>query len=134
LVSLDNPTVGAYYGGTVAAPLMRRMLQDALAARRGAIDRSRFAERVAATPGTAPAEERPASPVQVAVRARAGAPTVPALLEVPDVRGVSVRQAALALHRRGFRVQLEGAGVVQSTAPTVGDSARAGSVVRVTAH
>jgi cell division protein FtsI (penicillin-binding protein 3) len=134
VVRIVDPEGGAYYGGTVAAPLMRRMLQDALAARRGAIDRSRFAERVAAAPGAPPAEDRPASPLQIAVPRRAGAPPAPALLEVPDVRGVSVRQAALALHRRGFRVQLDGTGVVQSTAPAMGDSARAGSVVLVTAH
>ncbi len=134
VVRIVDPEGGAYYGGTVAAPLMRRMLQDALAARRGAIDRSRFAERVAASPGAAAEEDRPASPVQIAVPRRAGAPPAPALLEVPDVRGVPVRRAALALHRRGFRVQLEGAGVVQFTAPAVGDSARAGSIVRITAH
>jgi cell division protein FtsI/penicillin-binding protein 2 len=51
VVRIVDPEGASYYGGEVAAPLMRRMLQDALAARRGAIDRSRFAERVAADPG-----------------------------------------------------------------------------------
>lgn len=134
VVRIVDPEGGKYYGGDVAAPLMRRMLQDALAARRGAIDRTRFAERVAATPGAARTEDRPAAAVQVQVPLQAGAPPAPALLEVPDVRGVSVRQAALSLHRRGFRVQLEGNGLVQGTAPAAGDSARAGSVVAVTAH
>jgi len=109
---------------------MRRMLQDALAARRGAIDRTRFAERVAAAPGSEKMDDRPASPVQIAVpAARVTRIPAPALLEIPDVAGVSVRQAALALHRRGFRVQAEGTGSVQGTSPAAGDSARAGSVV-----
>lgn len=131
VVRIVDPEGGQYYGGEVAAPLMRRMLQDALAARRSAIDRTRFAERVAAAPGAEPREERPRAAVHVAIPRRAAAPPAPAALEVPDVRGVSVRQAALALHRRGFRVQLEGSGVVQGTAPAPGDSAKAGSVVTI---
>jgi membrane peptidoglycan carboxypeptidase len=134
VVRIVDPEGGKYYGGDVAAPLMRRMLQDALAARRGAIDRTRFAERVAAAPGATPVADRPASAVQVPVPFRAGASPAPAMLEVPDLHGVSVRQAALALHRRGFRVQLDGTGLVQGTAPAAGDSARAGSIVAVTAH
>jgi cell division protein FtsI (penicillin-binding protein 3) len=134
VVRIVDPEGGSYYGGEVAAPLMRRMLQDALAARRSAIDRSRFAERVAPVPGAAQPDKQPSAAVQVAVPNKGGASPAPALLEVPEVRGVSVRQAALSLHRRGFRVQLEGTGVVQATLPAVGDSARAGSVVLVTAH
>ena len=130
VVRIVEPEGGAYYGGEVAAPLMRRMLQDALAARRGAIDRTRFAERVAAAPGGEKMDDRPASPVQIAVpAARVTKIPVTALLEIPNVAGVSVRQAALALHRRGFRVQVEGTGSVQGTSPAAGDSARAGSVV-----
>ncbi len=133
VVRIVDPGGGQYYGGEVAAPLMRRMLQDALAARRSAIDRSRFAERVAAAPGAEKVTDRPVAAVQVAIPVRAGAPPAPAMLEVPDLRGVSVRQAALALHRRGFRVQLDGGGAVQATSPAAGDSARAGSVVVVKA-
>ena len=133
VVRIVEPEGRGYYGGEVAAPLMRRMLQDALAARRGAIDRSRFAERVAQTPGGEKQDVRPASPVQIAVPGRVRASPAPALLEVPDVSGVSIRQAALALHRRGFRVQVEGTGSVQTTTPAPGDSARAGSVVTLKA-
>ena len=134
VVRIVDPEGASYYGGEVAAPLMRRMLQDALAARRGALDRSRFAERIAARPGAEKPDDGPAAAVQVAVPLETGQRPAPALLEVPDVRGVSVRQAALSLHRRGFRVQLEGTGAVQGTSPAPGDSARAGTVVLVTAH
>ena len=42
IVKIDNPQ-GKYYGGLTAAPVTRTMLQQALASRRVAIDRSRFA-------------------------------------------------------------------------------------------
>ena len=131
VVRIVEPEGSGYYGGEVAAPLMRRMLQDALAARRGAIDRTRFAERVAAVPDGGMESKRPASPVEITVPVRAVPSRTPALLEIPNVTGVSVRQAALALHRRGFRVHVEGSGVVQGSAPAAGDSARAGSIVTI---
>ena len=36
---------------------------------------------------------------------------------MPEVLGASVRAAALALHRRGFRVELRGSGRVARTSP-----------------
>ena len=42
IVKIDNPR-GNYYGGLTAAPVTRTMLQQALASRRVAIDRSRLA-------------------------------------------------------------------------------------------
>ena len=44
VVKIDNPT-GKYYGGLTAAPVTRTMLQQALASRRVAIDRSRLTPR-----------------------------------------------------------------------------------------
>jgi beta-lactam-binding protein with PASTA domain len=53
---------------------------------------------------------------------------------VPDVAGRSIREAALALHRRGFRVNLQGLGRVIGTVPAAGDSARPGTAVVVLAQ
>jgi beta-lactam-binding protein with PASTA domain len=53
---------------------------------------------------------------------------------VPDVTGRSIREAALALHRRGFRVSLRGLGRVVRTVPEAGQSARPGSAVLVLAE
>jgi Uncharacterized protein conserved in bacteria len=50
------------------------------------------------------------------------------------VTGRSIREAALALHRRGFRVNLRGLGRVVRTIPAAGDSARPGSSVLVLAE
>ena len=50
---------------------------------------------------------------------------------IPDVHGLSVREAALALHRAGFNVQLDGFGSASTTAPGAGAMAPAGTLVRV---
>jgi cell division protein FtsI (penicillin-binding protein 3) len=52
---------------------------------------------------------------------------------VPDVRGLSVRQAVHALHTAGFRVQLA-VGSPGMTAPSAGTLAPAGSLVHVAAN
>ncbi|MGH7516743.1 MAG: PASTA domain-containing protein, partial [Gemmatimonadales bacterium] len=55
----------------------------------------------------------------------------PRALPVPEVHGASVREAALALHRLGFQVDLRGLGRVARTSPAAGQSAAAGSTVVV---
>jgi cell division protein FtsI (penicillin-binding protein 3) len=130
IVKIDNPK-GKYYGGLTAAPVTRTMLQQALASRRIAIDRGRLTDQDSGS-------------------ARAGAGTAPlgrprvilswpyhftdsavVLRRVPDVAGRPVRAAALALHRRGFRVALRGLGRVSRTLPAGGDAALPGSSVIV---
>jgi beta-lactam-binding protein with PASTA domain len=49
---------------------------------------------------------------------------------VPDVHGLSLRQAVHALHAAGFHVQLE-RGAVLATAPAAGSLAPVGAVVRL---
>jgi beta-lactam-binding protein with PASTA domain len=53
---------------------------------------------------------------------------------VPEVAGRSIREAALALHRRGFRVSLRGLGRVTGTVPPAGELAPPGSPVVVLAQ
>ena len=108
-------TRAAIYGGDVAAPVMRTMLEQALASRRTAFDRAgSTAERCRAGPRQKPPADRPPPHAgRGACRCRratrsGGAATV------PDVAGSSVRAAALALHRRGFRVTVDGSGAVRS--------------------
>lgn len=135
IVKLNNPK-GAYYGGETAAPVTRTMLEQALASHRVAINRGRLAQSDSAT-----AHE--AEPVPTASR---GAPVVavswpykpetqsPAALPVPDVVGRSVREAALAIHRRGFRMSLHGLGRVTRTVPEPGQPARPGTSIAVWAE
>jgi cell division protein FtsI (penicillin-binding protein 3) len=134
IVKIDNPK-GKYYGGLTAAPVTRTMLQQALASRRVAIDRSRLTPREdtepdaperKVPPGRAPSVvfEWPYAPPQERTSA----------VSVPDVAGRSVREAALALHQRGLRVNLLGLGRVSRTAPAAGQAALPGVAVTVWAE
>jgi cell division protein FtsI (penicillin-binding protein 3) len=134
VIRIGNPTAGDYYGGLVAAPLTRKMIQQALAARRSALDRSRLGDRAAAPPPEPrPVRAEPIAPIVIAVPLfdRAADRDELPRREVPEVTGLSLRQAALLLHRRGFRVSATGAGDVTASQPAPGDSAIAGSVVRL---
>jgi cell division protein FtsI (penicillin-binding protein 3) len=135
IVKIDNPK-GRYYGGLTAAPVTRTMLQQALASHRVAIDRARLAARDSA-PDEAPEPETPAGqpvPVVAVPFPYHPADSTRQRLPVPSVTGRSVRDAALALHRRGFRVSLQGLGRVVRTVPAAGEAAWPGSSVTVWAQ
>jgi beta-lactam-binding protein with PASTA domain len=51
--------------------------------------------------------------------------------EVPDLAGLRVRAAVLALHRRGFRVRIAGSGVVRRSDPAAGEMLETGRIVTV---
>ena len=123
LVKLDSPQ-GAYYGGVTAAPVTRATLEAALAARSTPLDK-----RAVASASPPPLKERElVHNIAVAERRRAvsgpfifalhaGAPKQVSTRsakpgEMPDVIGLSVRDAVRALHAGGFRVRLQGAGTV----------------------
>jgi cell division protein FtsI (penicillin-binding protein 3) len=131
IVKIDNPQ-GKYYGGLTAAPVTRTMLQQALASRRVAIDRSRFADydtvSVAEPHTSSDAARTPRVVVSWPYREQVAAPGMRA---IPDLQGRQVREAALLLHQRGFRVSLRGLGTVSRTMPEAGDSAQRGTTVVV---
>jgi cell division protein FtsI (penicillin-binding protein 3) len=135
IVKIDNPR-GNYYGGLTAAPVTRMMLQQALASRRIAIDRGRLAARDSSAPEvTKTLAAAPAGPPPVVVTLPYRPPqTSAAARPVPDVAGRSIREAALALHRRGFRVNLRGLGRVVRTLPAAGEILPPGSAVVVMAE
>jgi cell division protein FtsI (penicillin-binding protein 3) len=124
IVKIDDPK-GEYYGGLTAAPVTRRMLDQALSARRIAIDRTRLLP-VLPTDTTRPAPPGPEEPAPRVIVPWPPAPatdTVAPAALVPNVIGAPARRAATALHRRGFRVVLHGMGRVLRTEPAPGDSA-----------
>jgi cell division protein FtsI (penicillin-binding protein 3) len=134
VVKIDNPR-GHYYGGLTAAPVTRTMLQQALAARRVAIDRSRLAPDDTVSSGS----QRPiAVPpgVSAVVLTWPYKPPISktAPLPVPEVAGRPVREAVLALHRRGFRVTVRGLGRVSRTVPRGGEAAAPGTAVTMWAE
>jgi cell division protein FtsI (penicillin-binding protein 3) len=134
IVKIDNPR-GKYYGGLTAAPVTRTMLQQALASRRVAIDRSRLTDstgprqRLAQTVPTAARVSRVVVgwPYRSQEVARAAAP-------VPEVEGRTTREAVLTLHRQGFRVVLRGLGRITRTAPQAGEIVRPGTIVTLWAE
>jgi cell division protein FtsI (penicillin-binding protein 3) len=131
IVKIDNPR-GKYYGGLTAAPVTRTMLQQALASRRIAIDRSRLTDQ-----DSAGLRAPRAGTTRVGLRRMvfswpyhfADAGSAPR--RIPEVAGRPAREAALVLHRRGFRVTLRGLGRVSRTLPAAGDAALPGSSVLV---
>jgi cell division protein FtsI (penicillin-binding protein 3) len=135
IVKIENPK-GEYYGGLTAAPITKTMLQQALASHRVAINRRALAMAEAAQV-PASSDPRPVAPAVgnapavVVAWPRPSRATNPRSLPVPDVYNTTVREAALALHRSGFRVELRGAGRVTRTSPGGGQQAPAGSVVTV---
>ena len=134
VVKIDDPE-GEYFGGTTAAPVVRTILEAALATPAVALDRARLTRRRAPT-DSAPlvGAERPGAGLALdwplARTERAEPPSRP----VPDVRGLGLRAAARALHRSGFAVRVEGWGLAVSTTPAAGEPARAASVVTVHAE
>lgn len=132
VVKIDNPK-GKYYGGLTAAPVTRTMLQQALASRQVAIDRSRLTLRESAG-AIAPPPVLSSSSVPTVIVAwpyTGPGDSKPRPVPVPDVLGRSVREAAFSLHRRGFRVNLHGLGEVTRTAPAAGEDALPGAAVTV---
>ncbi|MBA2292803.1 MAG: hypothetical protein H0W15_10160 [Gemmatimonadales bacterium] len=130
-VMINKPRGAAYYGGLVAAPVVRSLLQQGLALHNSPLDRRSLSATVASRPPR-PAPERQEPPTQVvavhAGKVREGAAT-PVVL--PSVRGLDMRAAALALHREGLVVRAIGRGVVRASVPAAGETARTGTVVTV---
>ena len=133
VVKIDDPK-GQYYGGVTAAPVTRRMLDEALAARSIAIDRGRLAGPAEVVQPADEAEREAPIPKVVVAWPPVTAQASRTLEPVPATVGTAVRRAALALHRRGFEVELRGSGKVVRTMPAAGDSATTGATVTVWAE
>jgi len=155
VVKLSDPK-GNFFGGATAAPMTKTIVQAALAARDAALDRSQLAAPRKAAPAAAEQAGRPRTSVATAKRA-ALAPltpdtTAPSVVldlppqperrglsrpvrSVPNVRGMSLRDAVRSLHFAGLRVQLtRGAPSALSTSvtePAPGVAVSAGSLVRL---
>lgn len=126
VVKLDDP--GRTYARLTAAPVTRSVLEQVLAAPGGGLDRGRL---VAESPGARrppPAVGGGTVPYVVVwppVPVRAASEDV----RVPDVVGLSLRDAARRLHNVGLRVRVEGWGAVRGTNPGVGSEVPSGTLV-----
>jgi cell division protein FtsI (penicillin-binding protein 3) len=137
VVKIDDPKSHKVYGGETAAPLTRTMLEEALSARRSAIDRRRLEGPTIET-GDSIAEDARDEPeptrVLLALPLAPDSAARPPRRPVPNVSGASLRRAANALHRRGFQVAVRGSGRVLRTTPAAGDSLASGSIVTIWAE
>lgn len=159
LVKLDDPQ-GAYYGGKTAAPVAKAVLQAAIAARSGSLDRNDLAAQRAryVPPSTGSGRARVSAAGRLPADAEAPAPRYALVdstplsppqrvridlrrtdstaapdrspVEIPDVRGLPERVAARELHRAGLRVAFV-SGVPFSVSPPPGAIVARGTLVRV---
>ncbi len=127
LVVIDTPRTGAYYGGTVAGPVFKRIAEAAI--QHLGLPRSVDPEpavMVARTPSSA-VTKVVYGPTTVLP---AGAP-VSRDGVMPDLKGLSARVAVHALARAGFTPHLAGRGVVTAQDPMAGTPLDPGVPVRL---
>jgi cell division protein FtsI (penicillin-binding protein 3) len=136
-VKLNRPQ-GAYYGGAIAAPVMREMLQAILATRSSSLDgASLVASRHAVPVTTAAAAGRTPPPASAGgtyvFNLGEGAPARPAgprrAVVVPALAGLSLRDAARRAHALGLHVRLRGGGRVADTQPAAGTQLATGDTL-----
>jgi cell division protein FtsI (penicillin-binding protein 3) len=146
-VKLDEPK-GAYYGGLTAAPVTREALQGILAVRTRAIDgRTLLATRSEAVLPFAEAAvaqtPRALSPDPVTdgtyvffladgVPAPATSGATAAATVVPELVGMTLREASRLAHAAGLQVRAVGSGEVRSTSPAAGVTVERGSTLTLT--
>ncbi len=133
LVKVDDPVGVDYFGGGIAAPVTRTILEAALATPAVTLDRARLSRRQApAAPEAAPLETTVGEAVALSWPLPRKTPTPAApQREVPDVAGETLRAAVRALHRAGFQVRVTGWGEVTGTSPAAGARADSGTTVIV---
>jgi len=156
LVKLDSPKGKHYTGGAIAAPVTRIVLRAALAARDAALNREDLAasEKTAVGNTAREVSRDPTEHVDAAAydpsdnlkpreaaegtrsyvvdlsASRSSASIAVAPRAVPDVRGLSVREAVRALHAAGFRVRLS-TGSAAGTSPAAGTVSPPGIIVQL---
>jgi cell division protein FtsI (penicillin-binding protein 3) len=129
VVKLDAPRYG--YAALSAAPLTRRMLEQALAARATGIDRGKLARDAARLPVVEGEPARTEAPRAVVAWPRVAPSDSATPRRVPNVTGLSPREAVARLHRAGFAVRLLGLGEARRTEPAAGSTATPGTVITV---
>jgi cell division protein FtsI (penicillin-binding protein 3) len=132
-VMLDRPRGSGYYGGIVAAPIVKNMLVQALALPNSPLEPGRV---------SAP-QPRKSVPVQAVTQLPRRRVTLPLPsdtvrttqgIAVPELTGLRVREGLHAVHQRGLRVRLIGDGRIVRTIPAAGDTLMSGSTLTVYAE
>ena len=128
IVVIDSPRAGTYYGGTVAAPIFKRIAEASL-------QQLGIAPTVDAPPPVLVERHQP----QLAIPTVAAALT-PSILSVetpanlqtlPDFRGLSAREVVRTLTRIGMTARLSGEGFVVEQDPAPGAPIERGAACEV---
>jgi len=126
IVVVDTPHSGGTHGGEVAAPIFSRIADAALRDLRVAPTNPLRTSIVVAA-DTKPAHPAPLSaapPMVLLAPDAAGA-------RMPDVRGLTPREAIRALDAAGLTVRMAGSGIVIGQAPAAGEAVGAGDITTI---
>jgi len=139
LIVVDDPQ-GEYYGGVVAAPVFKRIVENMIRVRpdefpAGVLPQESDGKDTLSTPPRAPKPTRPfdsEEPITYFASIPSGGKHDSAMVRVPDVAGLSIRQAmqTLSQARLGFRITGEREIVAQL--PVAGTLVPAGTSCELT--
>jgi len=119
IVVIDSPHANGYYGGTVAAPIFKRIAEEALR-------RLGIGPTINPAPPVLVARNEPEETLAQPVNASdtQSSPAAEAALPdddvMPDLRGLSAREALRTLTKFGMTARMTGDGVVLEQAPAAG--------------
>ena len=158
LVQLDSPSMGSHMGGAVAAPVFKRVAEQALAylnvpqrrsipakdacalrapqqAEDAPTDVADFDPVQIESPGAQELDADPAAPAPPAAAASASPPTVELAegdgVQLPSLAGKTVRQVTEICQKLGVNPVLVGTGIAQQQQPEAGAMMRRGSSVTI---
>jgi len=125
IVVLDSPHGPAYTGGPVSGPIFQKIAEAAL-------QHFGIAPSVNAPPPVLVARRTDSSPFQPAQN-RGAAALVPAgnfsgIRDVPDLRGLSAREAVRVLTKIGLAARVNGSGIVAAQRPAAGSPVDPGAI------
>ena len=124
LVVIDTPRGAEYHGGEVAGPVFRRIMADVLARQRVPRD-----GEFLAIPNPTPRDADYLASREVAPTRKIASATPTG--RVPDLTGLSLREAVSRLAARGYRAEVQGQGFVQRQHPSAGSSLAPGRSCRL---
>jgi cell division protein FtsI (penicillin-binding protein 3) len=126
IVMVDSPTAGGKTGGVIAAPVFQRIAEAAVRARGVA---------PSINPGPSILVARADQPAAVPTSAVVALPAPPVVQAppgtMPDLSGMSLREANQRLARLGLPVHTTGSGIVVSQSPLPGTPIESGMRLRV---
>jgi cell division protein FtsI (penicillin-binding protein 3) len=126
LVVLDSPSYGKHRGGRSAAPVFRRIMTDALAYLRVPADE----EPLSVTRRAAARADEARAAVHTPARAQLPPDSVREG-RVPELRGLTLREAVVDLASHGYLTESEGRGAVVAQYPPAGTELARGEFCRL---